>query len=217
MAKIGPFEKYADRYEEWFLKNSFAYQSELQAIKVLLPLYGVGIEIGVGSGRFAAPLGIKIGIEPSEVMRKRASEKGIEVIDGVAEDLPFQDERFDFALMVTTICFLDDIEASLKEAHRVLKPGGFLIIGFVDRESPLGQSYLKRAQENVFYKHATFYSVKEVVSYMKKSRFGNFAFTQTIFQDLEKIKASEPVKEGYGEGAFVVVRGKKRLLRGKVN
>jgi len=115
MAKVTPFERYANRYEEWFIRNAFAYQSELQAIKVLMPLCGVGMEIGVGTGRFAAPLGIKIGIEPSEAMRKIASEKGIEVIDGVAEDLPFENERFDFALMVTTICFLDDIETSFRE------------------------------------------------------------------------------------------------------
>jgi len=211
MAKIGPFEKHADRYEEWFVKNPFAYQSELQAIKVLLPLYGVGIEIGVGSGRFAALLGIKLGVEPSEAMRKMASERGIEVIDGVAEDLPFENGRFHFALMVTTICFLDDIQAAFEEACRVLKPGGFLIVGFVDRESPLGQSYLRRAKQNLFYREATFYSLKEVVSYMKKSGFGRFAFTQTIFKDLEKIEAPEPVKEGYGEGSFVVVRGMKSL------
>jgi len=211
MAKIGPFEKHADRYEEWFVKNPFAYQSELQAIKVLLPLYGVGMEIGVGTGRFAALLGIKLGVEPSEAMRKMASERGIEVIDGVAEDLPFENGRFHFALMVTTICFLDDIQAAFEEACRVLKPGGSLIVGFVDRESPLGQSYLRRAKQNVFYREATFYSLKEVVSYMKKSGFGRFAFTQTIFKDLEKIEAPEPVKEGYGEGSFVVVRGMKSL------
>jgi len=211
MAKIGPFEKHADRYEEWFVKNPFAYQSELQAIKVLLPLYGVGMEIGVGTGRFAALLGIKLGVEPSEAMRKMASERGIEVIDGVAEDLPFENGRFHFALMVTTICFLDDIQAAFEEACRVLKPGGFLIVGFVDRESPLGQSYLRRAKQNLFYREATFYSLKEVVSYMKKSGFGRFAFTQTIFKDLEKIEAPEPVKEGYGEGSFVVVRGMKSL------
>jgi hypothetical protein len=34
-----------------------------------LPKSNNGIEIDVGSGRFAAPLGIKVGIDPSSEMR----------------------------------------------------------------------------------------------------------------------------------------------------
>jgi len=78
------------------------------------------------------PLGIKLGIEASSQMRKIANKRGVEVIDGVAEELPFIDEQFDFALMVTTICFLDDIETAFKEAYRILKPDGKFIIGFID-------------------------------------------------------------------------------------
>ncbi len=72
MAKIEPFEKHETRYEEWFEKNIFAFESELQAIRYLLPKKGTGVEIGVGTGRFAVPLAIKIGVEPSKAMRKVA-------------------------------------------------------------------------------------------------------------------------------------------------
>jgi diaminopimelate epimerase len=65
MAKVEPFEKYTSQYEDWFERNKFLYESELAAIREQLPERGKGIEIGVGSGRFAAPLGIKLGIEPS--------------------------------------------------------------------------------------------------------------------------------------------------------
>ena len=89
MPKIKPFEEHVDRYEEWFVRNRFAYKSKLQAIRVMLPEGGTGIEIGVGTGRFAAPLGIKLGIEPSKAMRQIAQRKrAIEVICGVAEALP---------------------------------------------------------------------------------------------------------------------------------
>ena len=123
---------------------------------------------------------------------------------------PFRDARFDFALMVTTICFLDSVETSCREAYRVLEPGGSIIIGFVDRDSPLGMTYQEHKNENVFYREANFYSVGEVVFYLEKAKFREFTFTQTIYQDLGKIKAMEPVKGGYGEGSFVVVRGLKR-------
>ncbi len=209
MDKIDVFEKHAHRYEEWFEKNKYAYQSELKAIKRLLPQTGIGIEIGVGTGRFAKPLGIKVGVEPSSQMIKIAKKRGIKVIKGVAENLPVADSSFDFVLMVTTICFLEDIEAALKETYRILKPNGFLVIGFVDRDSPLGKLYQQRKEKSVFYKEATFYSVKEVVSYLKGAGFNNFAFAQTLFHIPSKLQSIDTVKEGYGEGSFVVIRASK--------
>jgi len=65
MPKIFPFEKYADQYEEWFVKNRWVYEAELRAVKTMIPYQGRGVEIGVGTGRFAEPLGTKIGVEPS--------------------------------------------------------------------------------------------------------------------------------------------------------
>lgn len=206
MAKIKPFEEHSSRYDDWFEKNKFAYLSELQAVKKLLPENGDGIEIGVGSGRFSAPLGIKFGVEPSARMREIAKQRRIEVVGGIAENLPFADDRFDYALMVTTICFLDDIKAAFSETRRILKPDGQLVIGFVDKESSLGEFYHKRRRENIFYRIATFYSVNEVVFHLKETGFKYFSFDQTIFHDLTKITHVEPVKEGFGQGSFIVIR-----------
>jgi SAM-dependent methyltransferase len=210
MPKIAPFEKYMEQYEAWFVKNRWVYEAELQAVKAMLPTEGLGVEIGVGTGRFAEPLGIKIGMEPSKRMREIAQQRGIQVINGVAEALPFQGSKFDFALMVTTICFVDNAKRAILEAQRILSYEGFLIIGFVDRSSMMGQAYLDHRDESVFYKEATFFSVNELIEIMNQSGFTDLTFKQTIFQTLSEITRDEPVKPGYGEGSFVVIRGRKK-------
>ena len=210
MAKTAPFEEYPEQYEAWFERNEFAYESELLAVKKLLPKQGRGIEIGVGSGRFAEPLGITFGVEPSKNMRELAIKRGITAIDGIAENLPIRNASFDFVLMVTTICFLDDIDKSLKESYRILRERGCIIIGFVDKDSPIGKLYQRNKSRSLFYHEATFLSFDDVTSYLKNTGFNNFSFYQTIFNSLKDIKKVEPIKEGFGEGSFIVIKGEKR-------
>jgi ubiquinone/menaquinone biosynthesis C-methylase UbiE len=169
----------------------------------------VGIEIGVGTGRFAAPLGIEFGVEPSMSMGKVARRRGINVIRAVAEALPIKGKSFEVVLMITVICFVEDIEAALREGARVLKSGGFIIIGFIDRDSSIGATYEEHKSENVFYKEANFYTTEEVDYYLRKVGFRDISFAQTIFRDLNEINDIESIKKGYGEGAFVVVKGVK--------
>ena len=209
MPKITAFEKHTKQYETWFEENKWVYQAELKAVKALLPKSQCSLEIGVGTGRFAVPSLIQYGVEPSPKMGRIAKQHGIHVVRSVAERLPFINDAFDFALMVTTICFVDDLEQSFKEAHRVLQEGGSLIVGFVDKESPIGQMYLKHQHESAFYQEATFFSTQEVVTAMIKNGFGDFDFRQTIFKPLSEIDKMEPVKNGYGNGSFVVIRGQK--------
>jgi len=209
VARIEPFEKYSEKYEDWFEKNKFVYGSEIQAIKELFPKVKKSIEIGVGSGKFAVPLGIKTGVDPSPRMRNIAQQRGIEVIDAIAEELPFKDSQFELVLMVTTICFVDNLNLAFREAYRILKLGGYLIIGFVDKDSSLGKLYQQHKENSLFYKIATFYSTKEVVYNLSKVGFKEFDFRQTIFHSLNEIKNIEPAKEDYGEGSFVVIRARK--------
>jgi len=209
MARIEPFERYASEYEDWFERNHIVYISELQAIKNQLPANGKKVEIGVGTGRFAAPLGIKLGLEPSLRMGDMARRRGIRVVSGVAEAIPFAAAQFDVALMVTTICFLDNLGDAFGEACRILKPGGYFIAGFVDRNSILGQLYEEKKKASKFYRLASFYSVDAVVSRLKRAGFRNFNFVQTIFHPPGEIQGIESVRDGYGQGSFVVIRAQK--------
>lgn len=204
MPKTEPFEKYSDAYDKWFTKNVDLYEAELETIRQLIPPPGAeGMEVGVGSGKFAVPLGIKIGLEPSEQMATKARMQGINVYPGVAEELPFSDARFDFILMVTTICFVDDVFKSFREAFRVLKPGGYIIVGFVDKESELGRQYADKREESKFYKEATFFSTQEVLRYLKQAGFEIVRIRQTLIPG----ELPENILDGFGKGAFIVIKG----------
>jgi SAM-dependent methyltransferase len=206
MARVTAFDRHFREYEQWFSDHCFAYHSELKAVGHMLPAAGDGLEVGVGSGRFAEPFGIKFGVEPSRAMRRLAESKGIEVYDGVAENLPFSDERFDFVLMVTTICFVDEPGRCLREARRVLKNGGVCVVGFVDKVSPLGRVYQERKEQNPFYREATFYSTRQVLSLLRRGGFEQPQVIQTVFGEPGDIVTVQDFKCGDGEGGFVVVR-----------
>jgi SAM-dependent methyltransferase len=204
-SRTTPFVQHHQRYEDWFGRHRVAYLSELLAVRALLPWQGRGLEIGVGSGCFAAPLGIEFGIDPAAEMLNHARVRGVKVACAVAEALPFADAIFDYALIVTTICFVDAPDKMMSEVHRVLHSGGKLVIGFIDRESELGQTYLDHRVESVFYREAVFYSAAEVGELLRAGGFVAQAWSQTLFRPLAEIAEIEPVRPGTGKGAFVAV------------
>ncbi|MFW5934379.1 MAG: class I SAM-dependent methyltransferase [Halolamina sp.] len=206
MPNTAPFEAHTAEYEAWFEENEAAYDAELAALRRLVPSTGDGVEIGVGSGRFAAPLGIGVGVDPSRRMLDRARERGVDAVRGVAESLPFRDGAFDTALLVTTICFVDDIPRTLAEARRVLRPDGSLVIGYIDKESPVGELYQEHQDESPFYRDATFVSTDEVVDALEAAGFTEFEFVQTIYDWPGETDEPEPIESGYGDGSFVGIR-----------
>ncbi len=207
---IDVFEECWEKYEEWFDKNKAVYESELEMLKEVTPKNKKGIEIGVGSGRFAYPLGIKDGVEPSKEMAKVAKERGINAVYGYAEKLPIKDEEYDFALIAVTICFVNDAVKALKEINRILKPNGEIIVAIVDKESKIGKEYLNKKEKGKFYKNVTFFSTQEIEEMLQQTGFEIKTVRQTLFGDsIKTINEKQPSKEGFGEGGFVAVVGVK--------
>ncbi|MEP9410996.1 MAG: class I SAM-dependent methyltransferase [Candidatus Brocadia sp.] len=199
------FEEAATEYDEWFVSHTWVYQSEVAAVRKFVPKTGEGIEIGIGIGRFSTPFGIKIGIEPAMTMAEIARKRGIHVYVAKAEDLPFRDNSFDFALMVTTLCFLENPFRALQEIRRILKPAGKVIIGMLDEECPLGMRYREKTKKSKFYKNAKFYPINRVLNWLRDFKFGRFKIVQTIFKNPDKIQSLEPIEEDFGKGLFVVI------------
>lgn len=201
------FDQNLLEYDQWFDKHSFVYQSEILAIQQAIPKNKTGIEIGVGTGRFAEPLNIKFGVEPSENMARLAEQRGITVYRAYAENLPIDNASFDFVLMVTVICFLSDIPKAFSEVYRILKPQGEIIVAFVDKNSDLGKKYEKEKSENKFYEDAHFHSSQEITELLKQADFQNFSYWQTLTKVSEN-KIEQPT-QGFGKGSFVVIKATK--------
>lgn len=203
------FEESAQEYDAWFDQNRLVYESEIRALKRFMGAGGIGLEIGAGTGRFAAPLGIEVGVEPAEAMAGMAQRRGIQVYRAVAEALPFRRDSFDRVVMVTVLCFLRGPFLSLTEATRVLRPGGQLLIGMIDKDSPLGLSYEAHKQESTFYRQAIFYSIGRVLEWLAGLNYRRVEICQTLFSDLSDITHLEPVRESHGDGGFVVIAAQK--------
>ena len=197
------FDKYHQRFDAWYDRYKFAYLSELEAIKKVLPPGGRGLEIGVGTGRFAAPLGITLGVDPSMDMIKIAAQRGVNVRWGLGEALPFLGETFDYVVIVVTLCFVKEPLKVLKEARRVLKKEGKIIVGIIDKNSFLGRFYQKK--RSIFYRDAHFFSVKELINLLKSTGFRRFSCYQTIFRFPEQMSSIEKPQRAFGKGGFVAI------------
>ncbi|AGB20764.1 methylase involved in ubiquinone/menaquinone biosynthesis [Mycobacterium sp. JS623] len=94
--------------------------------------------IGIGPGTdlmFLPPAVTSVAaVEPEAAFRRMAStlaaRRGIaiEIVDGVAESIPFPDNSFESLHVGLVLCSVDDVGASLREIRRVLVPGGRLVV-----------------------------------------------------------------------------------------
>jgi len=201
------FDKYAKKYDVWYDKNKFAYLSEVEAVKRLMPEKGRGLEIGAGTGRFASVLGIEFGIDPSLEMLSLAEKRGIKAYLGFGENLPFQDNSFDYAVIISVLCFVRSPQKVLAESARILKKRGKLIIGIIDRNSFLGKSY--KEKKSVFYKDVKFFNVRQLEDLIRAAGFSRLFYWQTLSDFPENLISVEIPQKGAGRGGFVVVGAEK--------
>lgn len=96
------------------------------------------------------------------------------------------------------------MDKAFSEAYRVLKPNGYVIVAFVDRDSELGRLYQQNRNKSRFYQEATFYTTDQVTELLGNAGFSNFIFKQImISKPQETVQVSE---DGYGQGSFVIIK-----------
>jgi SAM-dependent methyltransferase len=200
------FEELAERYDAWFDRpdGRAIFAAEVASIKSLLPADLSGwVEVGVGTGRFAAVLGVPEGIEPSGAMLKKAEERGIRTTQGKAEQLPYRTASLDGILLAVTLCFLDAPEEAMREFARVLKKNGLLVVGIVPAESRWGGYYQAKGKGgHPFYSVAVFYTCEQVKELAASAGFTFVRGTSTLptgpDEELERVELRDGVDPGCG-------------------
>lgn len=207
MSRTNPFETMADEYDAWFDHHPDLFESEVRAVRALLPPRGgLWVEIGVGTGRFASRLGIPLGVEPAQAMAVRATRRGVRVIQGRAESLPFPDGCADAAFFLTTLCFVDDVGLALREAHRILRSRGVVVVAFFPRASPIGRQMAADPQDS-FFRAARLLEADELRVRLAEAGFRVERMVQTLTRP--GCEAVEDPTEGSDCGSFVVVRARR--------
>jgi len=132
-------------YEKYWQGRDYEDQAERIALKKLIPRDESShdmIEVGCGYGRMATfyhSLFRKCTlVDPSCKLLDKAKEnlkdlKNFEFICASAEKIPLEKHSVNFCLMVRVCHHLPDLEPSLQEINRILKPNGFLIIEFANK------------------------------------------------------------------------------------
>jgi len=90
------------------------------------------LDVGCGPGPLTALLAGRLGAgrvsaaEPSEAFAAACRERvpGVEVVEAGAEELPFEDDRFDITLSQLVVNFIDEPVEGVREMARVTHPGG---------------------------------------------------------------------------------------------
>lgn len=105
-------------------------------IALLEGLEGRVLEVGVGNGlnlrHYPTSVTEVVAVEPEPRLRDLARQAAadapvpVEVVAGVARDLPTGDAAFDAVVTSLVLCSVEDQASALAEVHRVLRPGGEL-------------------------------------------------------------------------------------------
>ncbi len=93
------------------------------------------LDVGCGTGllarealRLIGPTGRLVGVDPSPGMIAQAQLPGCSLVEGIAESLPVEDASFDFVTMGYALRHIGDLQQAFREFHRVLRPGGTVLV-----------------------------------------------------------------------------------------
>lgn len=156
---VEAFSSVAKSYEDWFASplGDYIARKEMKALDRIFQ--GVEadsvVEVGAGTGYVARHLatlfGKVVAVEPSREMREEGMRRTVDLhitwYDSIAEALPFDDGSFACAVFFTALEFVEDPERAIREAIRVVRSGGWLVVGFLHALSPWVALYRRLGEQ----------------------------------------------------------------------
>ncbi|TCS79412.1 class I SAM-dependent methyltransferase [Tepidibacillus fermentans] len=219
------FDSFAKDYDQWYESNlgRFVDRVEKKLIEEMAkPEKNEQVlDMGAGTGTYSlwlAKKGLQVtAVDQSKEMLKIAQDKAekeglnIEWQIGDAHQLPFKDGTFDLVVSVTAVEFMDHPKKALREAMRVLKPNGRLVIGVLTKESSWGELYTQKAEEdpNNLFAKAHLYREEEIETLLPYSfQLKKGLYLPPVMQfdekEAEKIERERQGKQEKGAGFFVI-------------
>lgn len=138
------------------------------------------MDVGCGTGNFSLKLaklgysvtGIDISDKMLEVARKKSAQAAValDFFNMDACNLDFLDEYFDGAVSIAALEFIRDPTKALEEMFRVVKVGGFVLVGTINRDSKWGELYRsENIDQNSVYRHANFKTIDDLKEFRTES------------------------------------------------
>lgn len=139
------------------------------------------LELGCGTGHWSEYFSKKgftlTGIDISEVMLNIARNKNInaEFKYADSQNIPFKDESFKIISSITMLEFVENQDRVINEIYRVLKKGGWLVLGCLNKDSIIA----KNKKNSETFKNANFLTIHEIKSKLEK--FENLSYQSGLY------------------------------------
>jgi ubiquinone/menaquinone biosynthesis C-methylase UbiE len=138
---------YYDDFASWYERERHGgYHAMIDELQTdLIKTHCVGknvLEIGCGTGMILKEIHpiaqLAKGIDISPGMLEQAQARGLDVVEGSATSLPFEDASFDVIYSFKVLAHVEQIQEAMSEVARVLKPGGIAALEFYNPRSIRG-------------------------------------------------------------------------------
>jgi ubiquinone/menaquinone biosynthesis C-methylase UbiE len=191
------FDSKAETYDSWYTTPLGAYEDELEKALVFRHVTDVRgktvLDVGCGTGLYSIRLAeagadvTAVDISPKmiEIARTKAQDRGQYIWYDQADmaQLPYANRTFDTVVSITALEFAADPLQALMEMARVLRPGGKLIVGVLNNDSPWADARRERAKrEESIYGSAQFLSSSDLrLLFHRTGTFGALTMESCVY------------------------------------